>query len=158
MGSGNGLSPVRRQVIAWTNAGLHSIGLLGTNVSEIWIEVLSFLFKKIHSKMWSTIFNIWILLLVRRHIYIKTPPWKLHYVTLLFEVEFWHVFLYTVLMALCVKNHIVKQRVFWSCKWHHMSHSVWTYRQFDFLLNTLFAPQQYKRQNSNYWPCDINSL
>ena len=29
IGSGNGLSPVRRQTITWTNAGLLSIGLLG---------------------------------------------------------------------------------------------------------------------------------
>ena len=30
IGSGNGLPPVRRQAITWTNAGLLSIGLLGT--------------------------------------------------------------------------------------------------------------------------------
>ena len=35
IGSGNGLSPVRRQAITWTNAKLLSIGLLGTNFSEI---------------------------------------------------------------------------------------------------------------------------
>ena len=32
---GNGLSPVPFQAITWTNAGLLSIGLLGTNISEI---------------------------------------------------------------------------------------------------------------------------
>ena len=32
-GSDNGLSPVRRQAIIWTNAGLLSIGTLGTNLS-----------------------------------------------------------------------------------------------------------------------------
>ena len=35
IGPGNGLSPVRRQAITWTNADLLSIGLLGTNFSEI---------------------------------------------------------------------------------------------------------------------------
>ena len=51
--SGNGLAPVRRQAITWTNVGLLSIGLQGTNSSEIWIESLSFLFKKMHLKMSS---------------------------------------------------------------------------------------------------------
>ena len=33
--SGNGLTPVRRQAITWTNSDFLSIGPLGTNVSEI---------------------------------------------------------------------------------------------------------------------------
>ena len=49
--SGYGLSPVRRQAIAWTNAGLLSIGLKGISFSEIWIGILSFLFKKFHLEM-----------------------------------------------------------------------------------------------------------
>ena len=53
IGSGNGLSPVRRQAVTWTNAGLLSIALLGTNFSEIWIEILSFSFKIMHLKMLS---------------------------------------------------------------------------------------------------------
>ena len=36
--SDNGLSPGRRQAIIWTNAGILSIGPLGTNFSEILIE------------------------------------------------------------------------------------------------------------------------
>ena len=36
--SRNGLSPVRRQAITWTNADLLSIGPLGTNFSEIRIQ------------------------------------------------------------------------------------------------------------------------
>ena len=35
IGSDNGLSPIRRQAIIQTNAGLLSIGPLGTNFSEI---------------------------------------------------------------------------------------------------------------------------
>ena len=35
IGSDNGLSPGQRQAIIWTNAGLLSVGLLGTNCSEI---------------------------------------------------------------------------------------------------------------------------
>ena len=45
IGSGNGLSPIRYQAITWTSAGLLSIGLLGTNCSEIWIGILSFSLK-----------------------------------------------------------------------------------------------------------------
>ena len=51
--SGNGLSPVRQQAIIWTNAGLLSIELLGTNFSEIQIGILSFSFKKMHLKLSS---------------------------------------------------------------------------------------------------------
>ena len=53
IGSDNGLSPVRRQTIIWTNAGIVLIEPLGTNFSEIWIGILSFSFKKMHLKMSS---------------------------------------------------------------------------------------------------------
>ena len=46
IGSDNGLSPSRRQAIIWTNAGLLLIGPLGTNLSEILIEIYTFSFKK----------------------------------------------------------------------------------------------------------------
>ena len=42
IGSDNGLSPDRHQAIIWTNAGLLLIGPLGTNFSEILIEILTF--------------------------------------------------------------------------------------------------------------------
>ena len=41
--SDNGLSPVRRQAITWTNAGLLSIGPLERNVCEIRIKYKSFI-------------------------------------------------------------------------------------------------------------------
>ena len=44
--SDNGLSPGRHQAIIWNNAGILSIGLLGTNFSEILIEIHKFSFKK----------------------------------------------------------------------------------------------------------------
>ena len=53
IGSDNGLSPGRRQAIIWTNAGILSIGPLGTNFSEILIEMQTFSFKKTHLKMSS---------------------------------------------------------------------------------------------------------
>ena len=39
IGSDNGLSPGRRQAIIWTNVGILLIGPLGTNFSEILIEI-----------------------------------------------------------------------------------------------------------------------
>ena len=53
IGSDNGLSPDRRQAIIWTNAGILLIGPLGTNFSEILIEIQTFSFKKMHLKMSS---------------------------------------------------------------------------------------------------------
>ena len=53
IGSDNGLSPGRRQAIIWTNAGILLIGHLGTNFSEILIEIQTFSFKKIDLKMSS---------------------------------------------------------------------------------------------------------
>ena len=53
IGSDNGLSPGRRQAIIWTNAGILWIGPLGTNFSEILIEIYTFSFKKILLKVWS---------------------------------------------------------------------------------------------------------
>ena len=46
IGSDNGLSPGRRQAIIWTNDGILLIGTLGTNFSEIVIEIRIFSFKK----------------------------------------------------------------------------------------------------------------
>ena len=51
IGSDNGLSPGRRQAIIWTNAGILLSGPLGTNFSEILIEIQTFSLKKIHLKM-----------------------------------------------------------------------------------------------------------
>ena len=53
IGSDNGLSPGRRQAIIWTNAGILFIGPLGTNFSEILIEILTFSMKKMHLKVSS---------------------------------------------------------------------------------------------------------
>ena len=53
IGSDNGLLPGRRQAIIWTIAGILLIGTLGTNFSEIFIEIRRFSFKKMHLKMSS---------------------------------------------------------------------------------------------------------
>ena len=51
--SNNGLSPGRRQVIIWTNAGILLVGPLETNFSEIEIEIMTLLFKKVLLKVSS---------------------------------------------------------------------------------------------------------
>ena len=53
IGSDNGLSPGRRQAIIWTNAGILLIGPLGTNLSDILIQIQTFSFKKMHLKISS---------------------------------------------------------------------------------------------------------
>ena len=51
IGADNGLSSGRRQAIIWTNAGILLIGSLGTNLSEILIEIPTFSFKKMRLKV-----------------------------------------------------------------------------------------------------------
>ena len=53
IGSDNGLSPVRRQAIIWTYAGILLIRPLGTNFNEMWIELLIFSFMKMRLKVSS---------------------------------------------------------------------------------------------------------
>ena len=53
IGSDNGLSPGQRQAIIRTSAGILFIGPLGTNFSEILIEILTFSFKKMRLKVSS---------------------------------------------------------------------------------------------------------
>ena len=53
IGSDNGLSPGRRQAIIWTNAGILLIRPVGTNFSEILIEIQTVSLKKIRLKMSS---------------------------------------------------------------------------------------------------------
>ena len=51
--SDNGLSPGWRQAIIWTNAGILLFRPLGSNFSEILIEIDTFSFKKMHLKLLS---------------------------------------------------------------------------------------------------------
>ena len=53
IGSDNGLSPGRRQAITWTNVHILLIGPIGTNFSEVLIEIHTFSSKQIHLKISS---------------------------------------------------------------------------------------------------------
>ena len=52
--SDNGLAPGQRQAIIWSNAEILLTEPLGTNFSEILIEIYTFSFKKVHLK-WSSV-------------------------------------------------------------------------------------------------------
>ena len=54
IGPGNGLSPVRRQAITWTNTDLLSIGPLGTNYRGIGFRIQNCSFMKMHMKTSSS--------------------------------------------------------------------------------------------------------
>ena len=74
IGSDNGLSPGRRQVIIWPNDGILSIGPLGTNFSKISIKILTFQFKKLHLKIttivsWPQCVYIYIYMYIILYIY-----------------------------------------------------------------------------------------
>ena len=51
IGSDNGLLPIRRQAIIWTNVGILLIGPSGTIFSENLVEIDTFSFTKMHLKM-----------------------------------------------------------------------------------------------------------
>ena len=53
IGSDNGSAPGQRQASIWTNAGILSIGPLGTIFNEISIGIQAFPFKRMHLKMSS---------------------------------------------------------------------------------------------------------
>ena len=78
IGSDNGLSPIRRQAIIWTNAGILLIRTLGRNFSEILIQINTFSNKKMHLKMPSGKcrpfclgFNVLITTWIGKYIHIK---------------------------------------------------------------------------------------
>ena len=50
IGSDNGLSPGQHEAIIWSNAGILLMLPLGTNFSEILIEIHMFSLKKMHLK------------------------------------------------------------------------------------------------------------
>ena len=60
IGSDNGLSPERRQAIIWTNAGILLIAPLGTNFSEISIEIQTFsLNKSTVKELGNGLYDFW---------------------------------------------------------------------------------------------------
>ena len=81
IGSDNGLSPGRRQAIIWTNAGKLLIRPLGTNFSEILIEIHKFPLKKMHLKTSSAKWRPFCLGLNVLNPVPILPSWLTHAVT-----------------------------------------------------------------------------
>ena len=81
--SDNGLSPGRRQAIIWNNDGILLIWPLGTNFSEILIEIHSFSFKKMHLKM-------------------SSGKWRLFCLGLNVLIEVWYVCVCVCVRAWCM--------------------------------------------------------
>ena len=77
IGSDNGFSLGRCQAIIWTNAGIWSMGPLGTNCNEILIEIHTFSFTKMHLKMLSAKWRLFCLglnvLTLARHVFEIIP-------------------------------------------------------------------------------------
>ena len=66
IGSDNGLWPRQCKVVTWINAGILLIGSLGTNFSEIFIEIYSFHSRKCIWKwrtfcLWLIVLNNWVI-------------------------------------------------------------------------------------------------
>ena len=63
------MSPRRRQAIIWTNAGILLIGPIGTNFSEILIEIQTFPINKMHMEMlsvkWGPFFTLFSIIQIK---------------------------------------------------------------------------------------------
>ena len=79
IGSDNGLPPGRRQAIIWTNVGILLFGTLGTNFSELLIEIHTLSFKKIHLKMSSEKWQAFCLGLNVLNLESKSPKSRIGY-------------------------------------------------------------------------------
>ena len=95
IGSDNCLSPDQRQAIIRTNAGIWLMGPLGTNFSEILIEIHTFSFKKMHLKMSSAKWRLFCLCL---NVLMPKNPWAIWF-DWLHEKIYW-VWKYWMLLIL----------------------------------------------------------
>ena len=119
IGSDNGLSPGRHQATIWTNIGILLIGPLGTNFSEISIEIHISSFKKMHLKRSSAILSrpqcATTAAMTQRFDHYDA----IHEISSVFEMSLWHVrrrqntgkyFLYFVFLT-SRDNEIFRDRV-----------------------------------------------
>ena len=137
--SDNGLSPVRRQAIIWTNAGILLIGPWVTNFSELLIDIHTFSFKKIDLKMSSAKWRPFCLGLnvlnhishqhhQRRCLLHRTCWYYDCYVSTAKKSVMKHLFLLfliTCLLMFCCfcdmyfERETLKWMVVWMCLWRH---------------------------------------
>ena len=109
IGSDNGLSPGRRQAIIWTNAVILLIGTLGTNFSEILIEIRIFSFKKMGLKVSSAKWRPFCLGLNVLNLFIgHTQKWRWKFNAEHLYINqwelFWKPFYHFVVVSIFVHN------------------------------------------------------
>ena len=95
IGSDNGLSPIGRQAIIWTNAGILLIRSSGTNFSEILSEIITFSFKKVRLKVSSAKWRPFCLglnVLMLNLLKANTPLWLEGYRVEILTIIKWHYF------------------------------------------------------------------
>ena len=99
IGSDNGLSPGRRQAVTWTNVGMLLIGPIGTNFSEMLIEIHTFSFTKIDLKMSSG--KLWPFCLGLNVLNSNHTKSHLPIANFALAQSFWN---YYVILMCCVQN------------------------------------------------------
>ena len=78
IGSDDGLAPTRRQAVIWTNARILLIRPLGTNFNEMFIEIQTSSFMKMHLKVSSAKLRPFRLSLnVLIYLSSDTKPWQI---------------------------------------------------------------------------------
>ena len=100
IGSDKGFSSGRGQATVWTNAGILLIGPLGIHFNEILIEINTFSFKKLHSKMSSAQWRLFGLSLNELRLNVNLPC---------FSVEEWFKIQIRMYIFMFPKNN-------WACK------------------------------------------
>ena len=120
--SGNGLEPNRRQAITWNNADVLSIGPLGTNFSDNWIEILIFSCMKTHLKMSSA--KCLPFCPGGDELHINVPILVIYVVLFLFAIKVygkrWHTQTQahsdTFILVIHMRNNIVLHGLYWDFK------------------------------------------
>ena len=123
IGSDNGLSPYRHQAIIWTNAGILLSELLGSNFSEILIEIHTFSFTKMHLKMSSGKWRTFCLGLNVLKCAILQSIWGICIFSISWEIALWWMTLDPIseksilvqVMAWCHKTTSQYLNQCWSC-------------------------------------------
>ena len=147
IGSGNGLLPGRCLALMWTNAGILLVGPMGTNFSEILMEIYEFSFKKMHLKMssgkWQLFCHGLNLLIMKLYYLIYMYVWYVlnwwHYDLLWYQMHMTRIWLQLFILVLnellntgaCCGNWGHPSEIHLTIKTHEISsaHNVYFSRQ-----------------------------
>ena len=139
------LGAFRWQAIIWTNAGTLLIGPLGTNLSKILIEIHTFSLKKMHLKMPSAIWCLFLLCLNVVNAWLEELPNDFTYVIVNPECT-----QSAVQMDVWPSNALEITVKFGSCDGLFKREQSYNLNQLWIVVNRLLDPQeQTLNQNSN---------